>query len=95
MVFGLGFLGTALVAVGLAGEFRIHVKAGKIETDMRDDTRQLVAIANERASKAEENAAALDLARVQMVKSMEWRYLSKGQRMHFAQYSHHLLRTFR
>jgi hypothetical protein len=78
IIFGLGFLGAGMVAIGVAGEFRIHVKAGKIETDMRNDTRQLVAIANERASKAEEHAAALDLARVQIEKSMEWRHLSKG-----------------
>lgn len=78
MIFGLGFLGAGLVAVGVAGEFRVHVKAGKIETEMRDDTRQLVAIADERASKAEEHAAELDLARVEIEKSMEWRHLSKG-----------------
>ena len=57
-------LGAALVAIGVAGEFSINTKAGKLESDMRDKTRQLVAIAEgesasakERASRADERAA--------------------------------------
>lgn len=53
VIFGLGFLGAALVAIGVAGEFRIHTKAGKIEADMRDKTGQLVAIVDARAQTAE------------------------------------------
>jgi len=46
VVFGVGFIGAALVALGVAGELRIHVKAGRIETDMRDVTKQLVVALN-------------------------------------------------
>jgi hypothetical protein len=57
IIFGLGFLGAALVAFGVAGEFRIHTKAGRIETDMRDKTRQLVALVEKEAAQANEGAA--------------------------------------
>ncbi len=55
-LFALGLLGAGLVATGVAGEFRIHSKIGKIETDMRNDTGLLVAIADERASAANKAA---------------------------------------
>jgi hypothetical protein len=60
LVYGLGFFGVALVTAGVAGEFRIHVKAGKIESDMRSDVRQLAAIAHERAASAESTAKGYD-----------------------------------
>jgi hypothetical protein len=56
LIFGLGFLGAALVATGVAGEFQIHIKAGGIETDMRDKTRQLVGLLNLEASNANKKA---------------------------------------
>lgn len=55
-ILGFGFLGAALVAIGVAGEFQIHVKAGKIESDMRDKTRQLVSIADGNAADADKQA---------------------------------------
>lgn len=51
VIFGIGFLGAALVALGVAGEFRVHVKAGKIEVDMRNNNENLVVALN-RASTA-------------------------------------------
>jgi hypothetical protein len=57
LVYGLGFLGAALVAIGVAGEFRVHIRAGKFESDMRDKTRQLVALVNQEASRAGERAS--------------------------------------
>ena len=39
VVYGLGFIGAALVAIGVAGEFRVHFTAGRIESEMREDTR--------------------------------------------------------
>ena len=48
------------MAVGVAGEFRIHTIAGKIEIKMRDDTRELVAIVNSEAAGAEERARRAD-----------------------------------
>ena len=66
LVFGLGFLGAALVAIGVAGEFRIHIEPGKIETDMRDTTSDLVALANGEAKAAGERAANADLKRVEL-----------------------------
>jgi hypothetical protein len=85
MLFGLGMLGAGLVAVGVAGEFRIHIKAGVTESQIRDKTRQLVAIvegdagkANERAGQANERAEKEALARVELEKSLQWRHLSPG-----------------
>jgi hypothetical protein len=54
LIFGL--LGAGLVAVGVAGEFFIHTKAGRVETEMRDDTGKLVAIVNGKAEGAKERA---------------------------------------
>jgi len=86
LIFGLGFLGAALVAVGVAGEFRIHVKGGKIEGEMRDKTRQLVAIAegeaskaNQRAAKANERAADANLRASQLVARMAPLHITKEQ----------------
>src|SRR5260370_28175598 len=56
ILFGLGFLGVGLVAIGVAGEFRVHIQAGKIETNIRDATRQLVALVNKDAADARRDA---------------------------------------
>lgn len=61
LVFGLGFLGAALVAIGIIGEFRVHIRAGKIETDLRDTTRRLVAISQKDADEARERAVQEDV----------------------------------
>jgi hypothetical protein len=79
LIFGLGFLGAGMVAIGVAGEFRVHVKAGKIESDMRSASRELVALADREAKDAGDRAAKADLARVQLEASMMWRHLSKKQ----------------
>ena len=55
LIFGL--LGAGFVAIGVAGEFGIQIKAGKVETDMRDATFALVAIANGKAEAAGERAS--------------------------------------
>lgn len=60
LVYGLGFVGAALVALGVAGEFRIHTTAGKIESKMRDYTRELVSTVNSEAARAEERASKAD-----------------------------------
>jgi hypothetical protein len=72
-------LGAGLVAIGVAGELAIHLKAGKVETDIRSVTRQLVAVANAEASKADARAAEADLRRVQLQAMVAWRYLSSQQ----------------
>lgn len=54
--FLLGMIGAALVAIGVAGEFRGHIAAGKIETEMRDTTRQLVSLADSKAAGAIKDA---------------------------------------
>lgn len=53
-----GMLGAGLVAVGVAGEFRMHVRAGKVETEMRDVSRRQVSIAEREAKTAGERASA-------------------------------------
>jgi hypothetical protein len=82
LIFGLGFLGAGLVAIGVAGEFQIHTKAGKIETDMRDTTRKLVSIvegeagkANERARKAKERAQKLENENLKLRERLAPRHL--------------------
>jgi hypothetical protein len=55
-LFVCGLLGAGLVAIGVAGEFCIHIKAGRVETEMRDVTGKLVAIANGRAAEADRQA---------------------------------------
>lgn len=56
----LGLLGAGLVAIGVAGEFSVHVKAGKIESDMRDTTLALIAAVNNEANSAGEHTAVLE-----------------------------------
>ena len=62
LIFVLGLLGAGLVAIGVAGEFQVHVKAGKIESDMRSRSRELVALANKDANAANERAKGFDAA---------------------------------
>jgi len=54
--------GTALVVGGVTGEFGAHFLAGKLETDMRDVTKQQVSLANSEAAKANLEAAQLRAA---------------------------------
>jgi hypothetical protein len=56
-LFAFGLLGAGLVAIGVAGEFGIHIKAGRVEAEMRNATDSLVAIANGKAGEAKERAA--------------------------------------
>ena len=56
-LFGCGLLGASLVAIGVSGELFIHVKAGRIESEMREANRTLVALVNARAGQADERAA--------------------------------------
>ncbi len=86
MKLWLEIVGAALVAVGVAGEFIVHIRAGKVETDIRDVTRQQVAIANGEASAANERAAVANriaererLARLQLEARLAPRSLSQGQ----------------
>ena len=60
-------LGAGLVAVGVAGELAVHVRAGKIESDLKGFNRALVELsirdageAKERAGSAIERAAVLE-----------------------------------
>ena len=59
LILAFGLLGAGFVAIGVAGEFFIHTKAGRVETEMRDATGSLVAIVNGKASKSEQDAAQL------------------------------------
>jgi hypothetical protein len=84
--FTFGLLGAGLVALGVAGEFRVHVKAGKVETEIRDTTRELVALvddraqaANERASLANERAEKEAKARTAMLLQLQLRDFTKKQ----------------
>jgi hypothetical protein len=82
LVFGLGLLGVGLVAIGVAGEFRVHVKAGKIETDIRSTSRQLVSLADGKAASAHERASENELALVQLKARMQWRVITREQQKH-------------
>jgi hypothetical protein len=52
-------LGSALVALGVLGELLVGIAAAKVETEMRDTTGKLVALANREAKTAGEHAAEL------------------------------------
>jgi hypothetical protein len=87
VLFIIGFLGAALVAFGVAGELRDHVRAGKIESEMRSISRELLGIAEREAGDANGKAAQLSkdaeglkkqaedekLARVELQKLVSWR----------------------
>jgi hypothetical protein len=60
LLFALGMLGAGLVAIGVAGEFRVHIKAGRIETDLRGASGALVAIVDKKAADANERAAKIE-----------------------------------
>lgn len=84
--FALELLGAGLVAIGVAGEFAIHTRAGKIESDMRDATRQLVALvegdaakANERASANEKEAERLRLDNSKIVAALRQPMLTRDE----------------
>jgi len=47
--------------MGVSGELLVHFKAARVETDMRDATKKLVALVRGRAAKAELEAARLYL----------------------------------
>lgn len=65
-MYVVGFLGAGLVALGVAGEFSIHSRLSKVETDLRDDNEQLVSIADERAQEASKLASANELEAQQL-----------------------------
>ena len=44
------------MVIGVAGEFAVHTRAGKVETDMRIVSRSLMALADERAGDANKKA---------------------------------------
>jgi hypothetical protein len=74
LVFAL--LGAGLVAIGVAGEFFIHIKAGRIETEMRDATGSLVALVEAKAEEAGNEAAALLLENTRLEAIIQPRSLS-------------------
>jgi hypothetical protein len=74
--------GAALVAGGVAGEFVVHTRAGKIETEMRDVARQQVSIANGEAAKANERTEELRSANLELERELSPRHLSVQGQQH-------------
>lgn len=74
--FALEVLGSVLVTIGVFGELVVGIKMAKVETNMRDDTAQLVSIIDQKAAEARKRAAhaELELARLKAPRS-----LSKAQ----------------
>jgi hypothetical protein len=70
-IFILGLLGAALVGCGVAGEFFVHVKAGKLESDMRSTSRELVGIAQRDAGDANKAAGGAIREAAQLRKDAE------------------------
>lgn len=86
LVFFVEVLGAVLVVVGVAGELRCEEKIGMIDDLMqRADNKRATLLqseasdAVERAAKANERAAAANLARVELERKMQWRRLSSEQ----------------
>lgn len=75
-LFIWGMMGAGLVAIGVSGEFWIHIRAGKIEAAMRDKNRSLVALINERAARASRDAAELQVK----ANELEEQLLEQGPR---------------
>jgi hypothetical protein len=75
----LGLLGASLVAVGVAGEFVVHLMAGKVETKMRDTTDTLVALIDEKAKAAGERAESLKTENLKLQALIQPRSLSLEQ----------------
>jgi hypothetical protein len=61
-----------LVAIGVAGEFAVHLKAGKVETDIKTITRELT-------SSAESNAANANLEAAKLRRAIAGRELTAEQ----------------
>jgi hypothetical protein len=55
-----GLFGAALVAIGVSGELLVGVKAGKVETEMRDTADTLVALVDKEAGDVRLKAAQLE-----------------------------------
>jgi hypothetical protein len=83
LVFAL--LGAGLVAIGVAGEFFIHIKAGRVETEMRNATGFLVAIANGNAEKARRDTEAERLKRVELEAALAPRRLTPADKSRFSE----------
>ena len=86
LLLTFSLLGAGLVALGVGGEFWVHTKAGKIETDMRKDSGMLVALVNDRASQAALLAQQLSQevererrSRLAIEEGVAWRRLTKKQ----------------
>lgn len=90
LIFGLGFLGAALVAIGVAGEFRVHVKSGKIETDMRNTTRHLVAIVEKEVADANNETARLTSENLKLRAFIQPRSLTPEQQREIGNILRHL-----
>ena len=73
-------IGAGLVAIGVAGEFSVHVKAGRVETDVRNIAGRLVGIANAKAGEANERAAKLEKEAAEIEESVAPRRLTAKQR---------------
>jgi hypothetical protein len=71
--------GAALVALGVAGELFFHLKAGRIETRLRNTNHQLVATIQGEASNAAERAAANEIKAAQLRKQAEDERMARVQ----------------
>ena len=75
-----------LVAAGVAGEVALEIQVSAADTLIQAfdsvllaDTQRFTSVANESAEEAKAQAAASNLARVQLVKNMQWRHLTTAQ----------------
>ena len=68
-------LGGFLVIVGVAGELWIEIRASRVETDLREETNEVIARAQERAAEALKAAAEANLARAKLEQRMKPRMI--------------------
>jgi hypothetical protein len=76
----VGVVGAGLVAVGVAGEFFIHISAGRVETDLRNDNGQLVSLISERASQIEQANTKLKIQLAKIQRANGRRYLTPQEK---------------
>jgi hypothetical protein len=77
--FALELLGAGLVTLGVVGELVVGFKAVKVETDMRDATASLVALVDQKAEAAKNDAATLELENTRLLALIQPRFLSRKQ----------------
>jgi hypothetical protein len=78
--FVLEILGVGLITLGILGELIVGFKASKVETDMRTDTARLVALIDQKAQDAKDDAERLENENRKLEAQIADRHITVEQR---------------